>query len=666
MRVCKRLLCVRSSGWEARKEGRRERKLKMNALIEEKPDLTTDDPSDVAAIESEIKNMGDFKLKSGVDYQVPEDEEINYENKVKEWLLFEETIMNMKTAFNHRFLALRELKRRIIDKVKADMERVEEIGPSGEVHGVFEFVPEEWPEERDGLNAVQGGGDKGVKEGVKVMTGIPLIDMLSAVKKEDREGEDMLLEYERDVLLRRCKNTIEAFDRAVYELRREKSQVSCQVKELEVNEMLLYYELVLLKEFEKTDEALERSRENTLEQKNVALSEMSGCEERLSEKKAEMEVWQEKSVGNMEEFHRMVGGEANINYTVLLKLFKKKVKRQRSSEMNSDSDESGESDYSDEDSDDASEVEEDACPEGCDPGLYEKVLELREKKLDQEEMLNELQKSIEELKKSYDRFKGKEKQIAKDLTNSALEIQAFQNEKQRKLNELETFKVLKLSQLCGYGEKHGVLPESIDECLVFSTAVLESVYSRIDELKEENVDKSVEYKGLHLMQKRLGRERKTKEEEIGALEVRCEELQMLKFGQVIDIDVLEKMGENRNVDLQDKIEKRESEQRRVYNGIDKEIEEQKIKLLAETHVNTNKLQRIAKLTVKKRQLEEELNSAIKGSDSSSVSSQQHLVEEERLKGIAKVQGNQVEALKDEIMLLKRSNTRSNRNQLNSP
>ena len=99
------------------------------------------------------------------------------------------------------------------------------------------------------------------------------------------------------------------------------------------------------------------------------------------------------------EFTQLVP-ETNKFHEQLLKIFKKKIKRQKKKavaegeeeEEGSGSEEDSEEDMSDLDEEEEEE-EEDFCPPGCEPSLFEQVCELREKRLDQEEMLAEFQKA---------------------------------------------------------------------------------------------------------------------------------------------------------------------------------------------------------------------------------------------------------------------------------
>jgi hypothetical protein len=71
--------------------------------------------------------MGDYKLKLGSDYVVPESQRVNAEKKRRQMILLEESIFTLKMDFNERLLALRDLKKRIVENIGKDVARVREI-----------------------------------------------------------------------------------------------------------------------------------------------------------------------------------------------------------------------------------------------------------------------------------------------------------------------------------------------------------------------------------------------------------------------------------------------------------------------------------------------------------------------------------------------------------
>jgi len=98
---------------------------------------------------------------------------------------------------------------------------------------------------------------------------------------------------------------------------------------------------------------------------------------------------------------------------------------------------------SDEEDDD---MEEDGGPpQGCDVQIYESVIDLRERRLDMEDALAEIQKAVEELKKTHKKLLDDERNIDKVQKQTDQEIQQFQTDKQRKLNQVQIVFALRIS-----------------------------------------------------------------------------------------------------------------------------------------------------------------------------------------------------------------------------
>lgn len=116
----------------------------------------------------------------------------------------------------------------------------------------------------------------------------------------------------------------------------------------------------------------------------------------------------------------------------------------------------------DEDEDDDDDEVEDICPPGCDVNLYDRIIDLRDKKLDTEEITNEIQKAIDDYKRIIDRAKQREKQIIKDGQQTDLEVQQFQLQKQAALNKIEIVVPLQFSQLNMF-DTSGVLTGPTDK-----------------------------------------------------------------------------------------------------------------------------------------------------------------------------------------------------------
>ena len=81
-------------------------------------------------------------------------------------------------------------------------------------------------------------------------------EKLSALEEEERQALRTRLQYERTALLNKIAETTKAFDEALMDLRREKFKMEGDLKTTDLKLLLLYQELMLLKEFEKRDTEL--------------------------------------------------------------------------------------------------------------------------------------------------------------------------------------------------------------------------------------------------------------------------------------------------------------------------------------------------------------------------------------------------------------------------
>jgi hypothetical protein len=197
------------------------------------------------------------------------------------------------------------------------------------------------------------------------------------------------------------------FDKAIGQLANERILLSGDVKFAEIKLQVLFREWLLLKEFEQTDNKLAEKVNAKKAEKNEIEAKIDEYKEKLNSKKIEIEqvIQREKEIH--EEYRKAVGENSKIE-EYLSKVFKRKIKRSKKKvkEENDDEedeeDEDSESDLSSYNSDDDQNQEfEEAMPSECDPNVWNKVLELREKRLDQEEILVEVQKAVEVILFSY-------------------------------------------------------------------------------------------------------------------------------------------------------------------------------------------------------------------------------------------------------------------------
>ena len=492
----------------------------------------------------------------------------------------------------------------------------------------MELKEDEYPEKRLEISeedvvsfAARQNGGKGAgagaaedKKAQKASKGAPAKAptkvALSELEITEKEIQRQRLQYEKDKLLKQVDYMLNTFDDALNTLRQEKFQLEADMKSTDMKRLILYKELVLLKEFEKQDLNLKRKLENKVNEENDVQVKVNECQDKLQSKREEIEKVMEKKAAVAQEVDGMVE-ETNSFREALLKIFLRKIKRikRKAKDMadyDSEEEEESESDEDDDDFDDDDDIEE-VCPPGCDQTLYEKVCDLREKRLDQEDLISDIQKQTDTLKKEKDALNKKHKMVESSLKAINKDIVEFQKEKQGKLNEIDVIVTLKMHQVEYIVD--GQLPADRSEGLVFSRKALQGLHDRVQGLIQEKAALRRQQKELRKEHVQLNRDKRAKEAKIVELEKKAKDVQMLKFGQIIDLDVLDRLGTNKgSEDLKETLKKQEAQQNRELKDWDRKIEVAVQRLASLTHENTFHLNQISELTAKQKMLEKKISS----------------------------------------------------------
>lgn len=104
---------------EERKHQREIRKKKIEKLEKKEAMHSGEDPADRLEIQNAKQTYGDFKLKLGANYVVPENQRVNFAKKRQQMVLLEGSIHKLKVDFNKKISEMKVSKRDIIDRVKA-------------------------------------------------------------------------------------------------------------------------------------------------------------------------------------------------------------------------------------------------------------------------------------------------------------------------------------------------------------------------------------------------------------------------------------------------------------------------------------------------------------------------------------------------------------------
>ncbi|RHZ39397.1 hypothetical protein DYB26_009026 [Aphanomyces astaci] len=257
--------------------------------------------------------------------------------------------------------------------------------------------------------------------------------------------------------------------------------------------------------------------------------------------------------------------------------------------------------------------------------------------------------------------------VALELTATEQDIQAFQTEKQMRFNELDVIVALSKHQLrclqpkdadaaaSGTDPSALYLPETVENALVFNHSVVDRLASRILSLQDENKSLRQVFKDLHKQQSQLLRDKTRQNELIGQVNEKCNQLQLLKFGRLIDIDLLDKACDTGNLnELKTKVRTKEMHGEKQLTEAKGEQQRLKMEILAATQENTRLLTEIALLSERQFGLEKELNQADVNNTlvDDGAQLEKEMSERKKLVQLVKLQSREIDALKQEVLMLR--------------
>ncbi|KAL0481967.1 flagella-associated protein 44 [Acrasis kona] len=712
----------------------REQRHKMrHDLMQKQPSDNEEDQEVMQEILYCQQNMGDFKLKTDVDYMVPEQQRVTAEKKLRQMILLEESMHTLRMVFNVRLLGLRDLKSRLIQKFSKYNESIAQINKKlGIKEKLREFSTQsitEYPENREKVTSQQlasfekevaaeqrrldriekqkaGMGTnlqddddeedaderkstgahsgKSKKSSVKAqsvigrdLTAKERDDMeresriasiqLSDMEIAERQIEQEKQNYEKTRLLRKQEKQISSFDLAVEELRRERFKLASDLKNADIKLLLLYQEYEILKDFEIKDNSSFNEFQQKKQAKATVVQKIEQCHDKLAQKKTEIGqlVKQEQL---MQEFQNLVPTN-HPTYAELLKLFKKGSQNDEQNDSDDDDNDSDDSDMSDDENaapNNTSDAKGDAVdrsthvnrdddvkpPDQCDPKLFEQVMHLRRRRIDQEKLLDSIVKSVEVLKKEREALQKKEAIMNSELKKIETTIINTQRDKQNKLNELQTIVVLKLSQIQSLMQRK--IPQDLSEHVVFTNRGLETLADRIRELKDERKQLRKRHHDLQKEHRQLVKEQKQKELEYQTWKDKVREVQLLKFGRVINLEELEKATvDMESEELKQILQQSEDDSHKELARWDQRLNEYKERLTKITNENTDLLKQLATLRREQQTLENELDASQKTMVTRMIKSMKEDVVDSKigLKNVIAVQQQEIEAYRNEIRLL---------------
>ncbi|XP_021065572.1 cilia- and flagella-associated protein 44 [Mus pahari] len=500
-----------------------------------------------------------------------------------------------------------------------------------------------------------------------------LLEVPKPIEFEKAEPSDAELEimkrdevkhlYMQQFLCNRIKELTVTFDAELHLLRHQKLKLDTKMKLSDLHHLTLFQEMLLLKNFEKQENILQE-RVNSLDKEEQDMQwKINETLKEMEEKKNEITKLQEQEKALYAGFQAALG-ENNKFANFLMKVLKKKIKRAKKKEVEGDADEDEESEESSEEEsslesdEDASGSEDDVfddsiCPTNCDVSLFELALQLREKRLDIEEALVEEKKIVDNLKKEYDTISKKVKVVATNLNAAEEALEAYQREKQQRLNELLVVIPLKLHQI-EYVE-FGEVPEDLSGTLVFSNHSLDRLQERIVQLQEENAKQQKLNKECRERRKLLIREKREMAKTINKMEETVRDLMISKFGRVIDLEALQTLSVNTTLEeLKIKKLRKELSNAKELRMWEEKIAQVRWELMMKTKEHTKKLHQMNDLCLEKKKLDSRLNTLQNQQGNAFQSLRKaDIVAKQKVTELVQTQSEKITALKEEIELLRK-------------
>lgn len=496
-------------------------------------------------------------------------------------------------------------------------------------------------------------------------------------------------------------------------MQKEKYRLESDLKNAEIKLILLFEELILLKSMEQKDVELTHQLTSNRQEKGIIMKEITDITKKLKEKKKEIDNIKHDEEMLLVRFHEHCP-EGSAKYNEIRRFYERITKKRRKVEKiekedADEDDEEGEGEQEEEDEDQGDDEDEDPAISGLSQEDFkiDEIEKLRDERLQLYDSKEKIGLYITELEGNRKRMEANEKRINQELGETEEEIKDFQKEKMAKLNQLDVSVVLKIKQIqnmssngqayenwqkirqqkvdaqikavsqddnLAQDEKEQMinelrtkfvaeddwrgffLPKDLSNSVLFTRAQLVNLIERKRELDVEiaNLKKQQAEAKAQESQKRkeINENKKIRNEK----EREYNERQMLRFGNLIDLDSLEVSGPSQAV-LDKKLEFERTEKKTIRDEEEKEAELAQIQreLTENIHKNTELLNMIREEGEHQLELNKKLDSTNKAifvdDDNEEKKRMQDL--KEHFKQKLEMQAKEIDILKTEINLYKR-------------
>ncbi|NWT72000.1 CFA44 protein, partial [Prunella himalayana] len=643
------------------------RRAEWHELYKSKPRDNHENSRDAEEIKEARENIGCYRLKSATNYTLTEDMRINTEKKMMQLSILEDLILKAKVNMNEEIVSLRDLKVSTIDEIKSLVKEVKSIQANLDVSEhlpvplIPHLHPDEVPEKIVEFNSEvllkfkeEQEAQAELKEPLEacpssrafrhVFLQTPPVEEdgpmaqagdASAVVTEQQEDFDMedaepteieleILKREKiknlylqETLIKKINTLVISFDAELRLLRHKKLKMDAQMKSADLRCITCCEELFILKKLEIHEDLLEEQICVLINEQEDIQSKLKSYLAQIEDRKCEIVMLEEREKALYASFEASLG-EDNEFADFLTDIFKKEVEYVEKEAVGRGAGEENENEEkpdlkTDEENYGSEGIVFDGsvCPEGCSEDLFLNTIQLQRQRIGIEKALAEEKKVAAGLKKEYNALAIKAKEIQTNLDTTNRELEAFQWEKLRRLNELDVVVPLRLHQVQCLVD--GEMPRDFSHTLVFTNQSLQYLQNRIVDLRNEKIMQREIHKKAKEQHKQLLQDKKEMEMEIQGLEERCNNLMMEKFGRLVDFEAVQVHSVNIPMEeMKVRIMEKENEHFVELKEWEERIVVLQHQLTELTRENTSKLHQLNRFCHEKHQLETELESLTTG------------------------------------------------------
>ena len=719
------------------------------------------DPKYQKKIEEADKMKGNYVLKASEEYIVPENEQKNAKIKRNEMILLQESLHNIKEQFNIRVIELRNKKSTITQRLIQLNKRVGEIKKElGLSEVLFEpqvLTLEEEPEkmwdisEKEIKKYVALKKQRELEEktkksiyGAKKVAEAKIIEdeeenspkneqkEESTITPFDRRGkkvqqsnlEDEIknirnieLKFEKSELMKEIHELIKSFDKEVEEEQNHRLILECDLKNAEAKFITYFDELMILNCLQDKDDELSSKLLRLKQDKNGITKELNEIAKKVQEKDNEISI-HKMTIKELENSFDGLVSQDMPEYDQLHDFFMRKIKRRKKEKEEKKKEGENEEEEEEEEEENEESEDEDAIDEDEDAQLImklnqddhkiEDIEKLREQRLDTEDKIKKIQKASHEFERQRKVLADKEADINKFLAVITSQINAFQKDKQKRLNRLEISFVLRLNQLQNlelneekriiyekesnskqlneneespsdkmerspesgspFDNGQGMpeeeepdfrgfyLPPDLEQSILFTNMQIKQLLDKKHELEEYCKKKEKNMKKMEMKKNQLKDETKKLETEKQSWMKKFDDARLLKFGETVDLDWIVTLDSSESFQAQqNKFNKLEKKLAQELKSAEERLEKTKRQLSEQVKKNTELLNEITKMGNQQKELVKTLEKSSKQIfDIDSEDQKAKLMQDrEKIKQVLELQTERITVLKNEIELFKR-------------